>query len=75
MMTQTYFTLNHETTEILNQFPVLKDLSQKNEYGLEEIQEDTETLLQTLQNHKFSENEINVILRKMYLELDRLYKN
>lgn len=72
-MASEYFSLSHETTEILSQFPVLKEFSQKQEYGLEEIESDNETLLETLQKHHFSKDEISIILRKMYKELDKLY--
>lgn len=72
-MVSEYFSLSHETNEILSQFPVLKEFSSKMEYGLDEVESDDETLLETLEKHNFSENEISIILRKMYKELDRLY--
>lgn len=72
-MVSEYFSLQHETSEILNQFPVLKDLSDKMEYGLEDLGNEHETLFETLQRHHFSDDEIKIILRKMYHEVDRLY--
>ena len=73
-MVSEHFSINHETHSILSQFPVLKELSERNEYGLEEAKNDDETLLETLKSHKYSDDEIKIILRKMHAEVDRLYK-
>ena len=72
-MMSEYFSLDHETSEILNQFPILKELSKEMEYGLENSENSGETLLETLQKYHFSEDEIKIILRKLYKELDKLY--
>lgn len=66
-----YFTLEHETLEILNEFPILKDVSTKNHFGLERAHTDGETLLQTLQSLKYSEDEIRHIFRRLNLEVDK----
>ncbi|MFP4402315.1 MAG: hypothetical protein ACLFPL_03705 [Candidatus Nanoarchaeia archaeon] len=68
-----YFTLEHETLEILNEFPILKDVSLRNHYGLEEVGQEGETLAQTLALHKYSDEEKVIILRKLNTELEKLY--
>ena len=72
MATQ-YFTLEHETLEILNEFPILKDVSLRYHYGLEDVKEEGETLRQTLGLHNYSDEEIMIILRKLNMELEREY--
>lgn len=73
-MGSSYFTLNHETTEILNEFPILRDLSHRHHFGLEKVAEDGKTLLESLQELNYTQDEINFILRRMNQELDRVYK-
>ena len=73
-MGSSYFTLHHETLEILNEFPVLRELSHKHHFGLEKVSEDGKTLLESLQELNYTQDEINFILRRMNQELDRVYK-
>lgn len=73
-MATTYFTLDHETLEILNEFPILRSLSEKYHFGLERVEEDGKTLLESLQALQYSDDEIQFILRRMNQEIERIYK-
>ena len=72
-MESEYFSENHETLEIFNQYPILVEMSKKYEFGLEEDLKEHETLIETLKRKKFDSDEIDVIIRKMIHELDKLY--
>jgi hypothetical protein len=68
-----YFTLEHETLEILNEFPILKEISSRYEYGLEDVSQEGETLAKTLELHNYTAEEVSIILRKLNTELEKLY--
>ena len=67
-----YFSMEHETSQVLSQFPTLVQFSHDHEYGLDDsdVPED-EILFDTLKRKKFSDKEIRVILRQLYQEVDR----